>query len=328
MSLKDNIEYWKLSLDNPEKVIDEYYVNDKIIISNQELIKEIHRLREIISVYCYLLKYEDEIFKQFRDKLLSDLFNLIESIESIQYSEFIAFWKVFDISYSVYKNITDKDEKRRILKTLVENFCKKRHELYTKIGYSDVTVQALSDSGASRGKGIKGIVKLVKIIEEISKNNNINIPKISSILEFDKKNWYFLVDENDKKFFDSFKSKFKINYDFGRTHHDKLPDIVVKVGKEIMIIEAKHIKEGGGAQSKQIIELIEFIKQEEKSQNIHYVSFLDGIYFNMFINPPPESQIHKQRKDIENTLRKFKQNYFVNTAGFKRLFEDLIKNNQ
>jgi len=40
MSLKDNIYYWQISLKNPESIIDEYYVFDKIIVNDEELIKK------------------------------------------------------------------------------------------------------------------------------------------------------------------------------------------------------------------------------------------------------------------------------------------------
>jgi len=86
----------------------------------------------------------------------------------------------------------------------------------------------------------------------------------------------------------------------------------------------EHIKESGGAQDKQIVEAIDFIKYSEKSEYIHYVSFLDGVYFNKFIfaDSSTESKIRKQKEDIERYLKNNPQNFFVNTAGLKEIFKD------
>jgi len=91
---------------------------------------------------------------------------------------------------------------------------------------------------------------------------------------------------------------------------------------QFFIIEAKHINETGGAQDRQIAEMISFINQREPSQNIHYVASLDGLYFNYFINPPRESKVSQQKEDIENCLKHNHSNFFVNTAGFVNLLQD------
>jgi len=127
----------------------------------------------------------------------------------------------------------------------------------------------------------------------------------------------------DKELFREFCNFFSIRYQFGQTHQNKLPDIVVKIDGHFLIIEAKHIKETGGAQDKQVNELIQFISYSEKSEFIHYLAFLDGIYFNEFINPRGD-KIKKQVKDIENSLSSNPNNFFVNTSGIMKIFEDLF----
>ena len=101
-------------------------------------------------------------------------------------------------------------------------------------------------------------------------------------------------------------------------HQDKEPDIVLKINDKSFIIEAKHIKESGGAQDKQIVELIEFIRYSEELENVHYVSFMDGIYFNNFswAKKGDETKVNKQKRQLKSTL-------FVNTSGLLSLFEDL-----
>jgi len=64
--LRLNLDYWEISLKNPEPTIDEYYTFNKLIIQNQNLIQKVERLRELITTYCVLL----EIDKQALGKIL------------------------------------------------------------------------------------------------------------------------------------------------------------------------------------------------------------------------------------------------------------------
>ena len=63
---------------------------------------------------------------------------------------------------------------------------------------------------------------------------------------------------------------------------------------------------------------------EGEDKPISYVAFLDGRYFNRLINPPPKGKVRKQRSDIEKALRKYPNNYFVNTSGLLKLLADLL----
>lgn len=321
MVLKSNEEYWKRSLENKEELMENFYIIDNIIINDKEFIEKIHRLRELLTSYCCFMKGNDEVSQKAKEKLLDDIYKLLNTTNQIQYSEFIAFWKVLDISYSVYKT-TPKDKKIDVLKKLIENYCKRREEIYAKIGYSDVSVQVLYDSGTSRQKGVIGTEKLIEILNEFSKNNLIL--KVNSYDDLNKnRNCYFSIDKNEQ-LFEKIKFEFKIKYKFSKSHQGKTPDLFLKIDNKFFIIEAKHTKEGGGGQDKSIVELVEFIKQKEKN-NIHYISFMDGVYFNKFISPSKNSKIETQKIDIENSLKEFKQNFFVNTYGFIQMLKDLLK---
>ena len=95
------------------------------------------------------------------------------------------------------------------------------------------------------------------------------------------------------------------------------------------LIEAKHMKEGGGAQNKQIVEIIDFIKHQEDSDDLHYVTFMDGVYFNKFSKAHiQQNKIRRQKEDIVKNLEKNKNNFFVNTAGLKSLFKDIEGENK
>jgi hypothetical protein len=319
MALKRNLEYWQFSLKNPEPAADEYYIFDKIIVKDKKLIQKVERLRELITSYCVILKKDKKTAK----KILNEIYKIITSIEKIQYTEFIAFWKALDMSFSVFKNLPNQ---KVVLAELLEKYCLRRRQLYDKLGYSNVTLQALYDSGSSRKKGTAGITKVLDLASKIlgfKKDEHLK-----TIQEVETRNrGYFLPDKGDKRLFKLFRKKFNISYPFGKDHQGKEPDIVVKINEHFFIIEAKHIKESGGGQDKQIVEAIEFIKYSEKSKNIHYLSFMDGVYFNNFIWIPPENstKVNRQKEDIEKYLKKNLSNFFVNTDGLKDIFKDLSK---
>lgn len=317
MALRKNKTYWKLSLDNPESKRDEYYIFDEIIVKNKELIRKIERLRELIISYCVMIEKN----KKVANEILEEIYSLIVSIEKIQYTEFVAFWKVLDITYSVFKKLSAQS-KKVILTELLQNYCQRRRRLYDKLGYSNIIVQALYDSGVSRKKGMAGILKIIDIVGKTL--GGIKHFQDIKDLESDKEG-YFLPDKGDKALFKAFCKKYEIIYQFGKDHQDKRPDIVLKISDHFFITEAKHIKESGGAQDKQIVEAIEFIKYSEDLSSIHYLSFMDGIYFNEFIQAPlqKDAKTSKQKKHIEKHLKNNPNNFFVNTAGIKTLLKDL-----
>jgi len=317
MALKDNLYYWEVSLRNPEPIADDYYIlDDEIIVLNESLIQKVARLRELITSYCVMR----EMSENATSKILDEIYNIITSIDKIQYTEFIAFWKTLDISYSIFKKLPNE---KNILKELLEKYCERRRKLYDQLGYSNVIVQALYDSGVSRRKGISGIEKLIDLVQK-TLGNIAHIKDLNTFINTPV--GYFLPDGRDEKLFKAFCNKSNLQYKFGVEHQGKLPDMVLKVNEYFFIIEAKHIKETGGAQDKQINEIIEFIRYSENLKNIHYLAFMDGIYFNSFIWAKSSStKISTQRETIEKHLKENKNNFFVNTAGFKAMLKDLLE---
>ncbi len=183
-------------------------------------------------------------------------------------------------------------------------------------------MQALYDSGSSRKKGVLGVEKTITLI----KRRIVNISHVKNIQDLMKSSVaYFLPDKGDGTLFEKFCESLNIKYAFGKNHHGKKPDLVFKINGRFFIIEAKHIKESGGAQDKQIGEMIEFVRYSEDLDNIHYMAFMDGMYFNNFIWVKDETKIGKQKETIEKYLHKNKKNFFVNTAGFLSLLEDLVE---
>jgi hypothetical protein len=329
VELRDNFYYWNESLKYKENIFDDSYFINQIIVNDEELISRVEKLRDLIVTYC-VIKEEQRDTEAVLQKIFNSILNLIESTEQIQYTEFVAFWKTLDISYSTFKDYSD-EEKKDILKSILELYCENRRKIYDRLGYTNTAIQALYDAGASRKKGKLGIRKIETLLQNILNISNTEHLKVENLKDFEgKKICYLLPDSNksDKEIFDDFIKRKNLDYRFGREHQNKYPDIVIKICEHYFIIEAKHIKESGGAQDKQIVEIIEFIKYSENIDNIHYVSFLDGIYFNKFISLKDKDNKNKvlsQIRDIENALKYNKNNFFVNTYGLKLLIEDVAR---
>ena len=104
---------------------------------------------------------------------------------------------------------------------------------------------------------------------------------------------------------------------------NKTLDLIIKAKNKILLCEAKHLNTSGGGQDKQISELIEILRLNEKN-NISYISFLDGKYSNILLgNNSGGDKITTQRKEINKFLKNNPNNYWVNTAGFESLISDL-----
>jgi len=158
VELRDNFYYWNESLKYKENIFDNSYFINQIIVNDEELISRVEKLRDLIVTYC-VLKEEQRDTEAVLQKIFNSILNLIESTEQIQYTEFVAFWKTLDISYSTFKDYSD-EEKKDILKSILELYCENRRKIYDRLGYTNTTVQALYDAGASMKKGKLGIKKL------------------------------------------------------------------------------------------------------------------------------------------------------------------------
>jgi hypothetical protein len=102
-----------------------------------------------------------------------------------------------------------------------------------------------------------------------------------------------------------------------------MPDFLIRNRNEIFVLEHKHKKEGGGGQNDQINEIVQFIGFKEKNKNIHFISLLDGVYFNNYSKKNLRGKIYTQKQAIVKNLNSNKGNYFVNTAGFIKFIKGL-----
>ena len=310
MVLKENILYWKHSLENKEPLEEECYIFDEIIINEETFIKKVEQLRKLISEFC------GSIDIKLKEKIFNEIYEIIENTENIQHHEFIAFWKVLGTTFSTYKSFT-KEKKRERLKQLLLKYCQMRFNEYNNLNYSNITIQALYDKGASRRTGKATNKKIIDILNEYYEN----VQEAKSINEFEeyKISFFRLDTKSGKDLLDDFCEKHQIN----QLLSEKSFNITIKIGDHIFLVKTKHMKETGGTQNSKVVELIDFIIYSEESNKIHYITFIDGIFFNRFSDKLITGKTKSHKESIEKTLKNNNNNFFVNTAGLKSILKDL-----
>lgn len=318
----DNIKLFKFSLNNPEPIIDEFYLKDHGLIVSEDLdvptklMEQNSELIESISAYSFGRKNKS---LETVEKALAKILEIIKS-ENINYSEFVSFWPVVDISHSVFMKIK-KEKQMEVLQNITEQYIKLRHNIYIKHGYTSTTLQVGKDAKTHKQGGDLGRNKVSKILEQYG-FIKANAETVEDFIKEDKK--YIETDKKGKKLFKELLKYYKIKFLWSSNKEKKMPDFLIRYKKDVFIVEHKHKKEGGGGQNGQINEILSLIGFKEKNKKIHFVSFLDGVYFNLFVDKyPKKGKIFEQFISINKSLLKNKKNYFVNTAGFKKLLTEL-----
>ncbi|GIV04537.1 MAG: hypothetical protein KatS3mg016_0112 [Fimbriimonadales bacterium] len=317
--MKQNIEYWVLSLTHPEITGESVYGRDEIIVQDSAYLEAVNRLREHITAYCVLKELGEN--NETRRRVLIEIDALLRSVDKIQYTEFVAYWKCLDFTFSIYLKISDDPQRYTLLENALENYCEHRRRLYDRLGYTPVIQQALYDSAKARSQGVSGFQKLQQILQQaIGKE----VPTVSCLTDFVScQLCQFVPSSNKQELFREIMQSLHAKYEFGAMYQKKVPDLMVKVREKVFVIEAKHIKEPGGAQNKQIAELISYIRQKEGRQSpVRYIAFLDGLYFNLLAGATENTKLAHQRQEIVDALKENPCNYFVNTVGLLHLFQD------
>jgi hypothetical protein len=340
-----NTDYWEYSLKHPEPkdLEEEPYKHDEYIVdNNSKYLTQVNDLRNLLTTYCTLSRFIErepsctheelgvsaatadtpsENPRDIYQLVLNEIDRLLTTVKNIQHTEFVAYFKCFGISYSDYRREKNTQQRLILLRKILQRYCKNRKERYDQLGYTHVIQQALYDSVVSRKQGTAGIQKIRQIIKQVEQESQVKIQEAPTVDELIQLEYGFYP--INKKDFKKLIEEFKITYEFGQEKQAKIPDLVIKIKDRLLIFEAKHIKESGGAQNKQIDELIKFISQKEK-ELISYVAFLDGRYFNKFRDTSSADKVRRQREAIEKALKDYPNNYFVNTAGLRKLLEDLL----
>lgn len=317
-----NLELFEYSKNHLEEVFDKYYAKDVVVIpkdssDENELTKKNTLLIENISAFNVLIKQGKDYLNESIQKIVDDIVDILVNTPSINYSAFSQYFMVQNTNYTIFKNLPV-DEKKEFVYEMLKRYCEDRHEMYLSHGYSNIVLQVMCDNYSHKRNSKTGINKFEELVSPL---------KLESIAYSDglitEDNYIFLPDKGDSVLFETFLKILNIEMKSREIEHNKLPDVVFKYKGEYYICELKTMKQGGGGQDKQIVEVANFIRYQEKNKHFHYITFLDSLYYNRIVlddNPKMETQ----RKDIEDILSRNPQNYFLNTQSLIK-FIDSIK---
>jgi len=299
--IQNNQHYFKISKNNQEKLLDDFYVFDE---KHPDLNRYIQNTKEIKNILITIRTLQSKKEKPaVIDKYFLELSKIIGKYSNS--SEFACFVNACD-------NIID-DAKNEInlLKEITKRYFAKR--VLNEI-VPEEWMQAILDTNSSRKKGKCGENKLIYILKKQGFKEVFNWDDFS---ETD-----FCVVKFSKKF--SLKNVRKnLGVKIKTKKQNKTLDLIIKAKDRILLCEAKHLNTSGGGQDKQISELIEILGLTEKN-GISYISFLDGKYSNILLGANGHGdKITTQRKEMKKFLNNNPDNYWVNTAGFESLISDL-----
>lgn len=312
-----NLELLDYSANNLAPLLDPYYSKGKLVITQtankkNELMRGNEKLIELITVFKYLKNEGKDVLDQSVKKLVCQVIEILDRVEGINFTAFSQFFMVHNSTYSSYEKFSQ-DKKQKFIYEMLCRFCEERHEIYLSHGYTSSMLQIIADN-YSHKRNSKSTIS--KIIDLLSKFGFVHIETFE---KFKSEFTYFLPDKGDEKVFVQMKKAFGLEMKSAQNEQNKLPDIVFNLNGEIFIVEAKMMKGSGGGQDKQLVEIINFIRYEEGRENIHYLAYLDGEYFEMLFEPKSADKIKRQINDIRWCLVNCPKNYFVNPSGFEKL---------
>ena len=321
--MRTNLEYFHISEQTPEPMFDPYYSKEQIVIpqtcfESNALTAGNARLLEFISAFSVLhwrqgMTLDDEPLRN----VVAETVKLLDAIDGINYSAFAQFFMVYSSSFNSYCNMPNSD-KILFIYTMLEKFCAERHNMYMSHGYTNSILQVVADNYSHKRNSKTTIRKVEDILD------SVGICKLPCTETHWFGTFYFLPDKDGKHHFPQFKHDLEIRFEFSRIEQGKLPDIVLGLRGEFYILELKNMKGSGGGQDKQITEVVNFIRYSEDKPNIHYMTFLDGEYWNILTgsNTRDQTKIASQYNDIKHCLALNPGNYFVNTEGFRTFLAD------
>ena len=301
--MQPNHHYFKISQNNPEKIVDLFYVFLKKTPRISEYVQNTSEIKEILITLKKLRENQES--EEILQKYFRKLFDVLNNDSNC--SEFGCFVNACDNTLDSVRN--DFDTCRKIAELFVEN-----RELNQIV--SENWIQAILDSNSSRKKGASSEIKLLQMLVKLRFKNSKNWEDFEksnkSVLQFSKK-----IDLNFVRQ--------KLNLKIKTKKQNKNLDLIIKKNEKIFLCEAKHLNTSGGGQDKQMSELIEILSLAEKRENVFFISFLDGKYSNLLLNSPARKNTKRatQQKEIQKFLKSRPQNFWVNSAGFQALFADL-----
>ena len=300
---KTNLDYFKISATKPE-IPDTRYMCLEWDKDIDKYVSSTKKLKELLATIKTLNERGDDA-----EEIYEDLFKLVKDKFSSK-SELNCFINACDATTATVFQHND----IKTFHELVDLYLK--HRDFTELTPKE-WIQAIIDKGASRKKGKIGEVKVVELAKEAGFNevDNWNDFKVNSKV----------VARFSKGIFDAEGIKNNLDLDLDFKSQDKMLDIILNNGNKIAFLEAKHIKEGGGEQDKQVKELIDIVSKCPQKDNVYHIAFMDGLYSNVLLtqkSSTKKNKIEKQLTDIKEALRKNENCFWVNTEGLTALLKN------
>jgi hypothetical protein len=197
------LEY-SLNNPEPEDLEEEPYIHDEYIVDDSNYLTQVNRLRDLITTYCTLSRFIErepsctheelgvsaatadtpsENPRDIYQLVLNEIDQLLTTVENIQHTEFVAYFKCFGISHSDYCREENTQQRLILLRKILQRYCERRKERYDQLGYTHVIQQALYDSAVSRTQGASGIQKLRQIIEQVEQESQVKIREAATVDE-------------------------------------------------------------------------------------------------------------------------------------------------
>lgn len=256
----DNIELFKYSLENEEKILDARNKKEEIVLTptcetKNELMQKNERLINLITVYNTL---NEKMTQQQEKEIIDEIDKILFCGEKMNYSAFSQYFMVWNLSHSLLKN-ENVENRKLIIRELLKKYIVDRHKMYNSHGYSNIVLQVLSDNYSHKRKGMSGIKHLEIMFKKAG------IEKYNGKQNIESGFFYLLPDKEGKKCFLHVLSHKKISLKWSKTKQGKMPDAYIQKTNHIFIVEHKYKKEQGGGQNSQNVELVDFIKNSDKN---------------------------------------------------------------
>ena len=322
----NNLLYFKFSQEHNDEIIDFSKPQGSLVVNQNEQDEETQLMeanRKLIDLIIEYSNNKNDLDQPSINSILDDISRLIEQTPSINYSPFCVYFQVVGYSYSSFMSDKDNltiDEKRSLIKQLLDLYVLNRHNIYSRLGYSDISLQVQSDASSSRRKGKTGIEKMEDLLIPLG------FVRARNPLDIERNEFcYLLPDKGDILTFNRFLKFNNIRFEFRETRDNKNPDLFLRINDDFYILEHKLTNGGGGAQNAEINEIIQFISYDESKKNWHYISCLQGDFFKKLNIFNKEPKAASQYQNVLSNLKQHPGNLFLNGKGFEKFLNDSCK---
>lgn len=318
--LPDNLVLLDACRKELDRFIEPYYEKEHLVITidprtQNDLMRANTAILNAITAYGEVMGTAEQ---RVLDGLIHKIMRALETPE-INNSEFTSYWEVNDVSFSIYRGLR-LEEQVEFLHEIVRRYLRKRHGMYQAHGYTPTTLQVKADSFAHKRSGGLGLDKVEAMLKESGFVRHHG--EVEAFARMERA--YALPDRGDARLFDAWLQRYGVVFQWGADHRGKRPDFLLRAHNTWIVVEHKHMKECGGGQDKQIMEVTGFVSHAEaEAASVYYVSFVDGILFDRLASCEGGKKLRAQGEKIRSCLSENKRNYFVNTWGFLQLLRGL-----